>query len=62
VQQAVGVKVMEVTGVPVHGLLERPIQNPDVLEWKRTDRNRDLGLDLIETSRFLTLAGGEGKH
>jgi hypothetical protein len=61
-QKAVGIEVMEISRVPVHDLFERPIQKPDVLEWKGTDCDGDLGLDFIGACRFFTLAGGAGKR
>jgi hypothetical protein len=50
---------MEVSRVPVHGLLERPVEKPDVRERERTDSDGDLGWDFIEAGGFFPSAGSK---
>ena len=61
-EQAVGVQVMEVPSVPVHGLLEGPVEKPDLGERKGTDGDMDLRLDLLDPGAFFPLAGGARKN
>jgi hypothetical protein len=62
VEQAVGVQVMEVPSVPVHGLLEGPVEKPDVGERKGMDGDRDLSFNLLNPGAFFPLAGGARKN
>jgi hypothetical protein len=59
VEQAVGVEVLEIARIPVHGLLERPVEKTDVPEGKRPDGDRDLRLDSIRDRESVAAAGDE---
>ncbi len=60
-EQLVGVEAVEILGVPVHRLLERPVEETDIFQRKRPHGNGNLGLDFIHPAFVISSSANERK-